>query len=217
MKTGNKKQAIVLSIVALAAIGFLVMQVLPSKVKNSLAAITGRTPDVVATQVPTNLPLALIGDPFSHPKLAVKPPVPVQTGQPALNGRIGVFHPPAVPDANGDSGSGTGSGAGGNTGGSSGTNSDSGTTSGPAENAGGSQQKQQGPQITVLAVMQAGTPVAELQVANNDAQMYSEGALLAKGTRLLKISESGVEIRLNGVVHKIATGETYSADDGESK
>ena len=73
MKTGNKNQAVMLSVVAVGAIAFLVIELMPAKMRPSLAQIlptAGKTePSIVVTN---DLPLTLVGDPFSHPKLALK-------------------------------------------------------------------------------------------------------------------------------------------------
>ena len=66
MKTGNKNQAMALSVVAVLAVGFLVYQLLPAKSKPSFVA---RAPEVSLAGRPgkvDDMSLVVLGNPFSH-------------------------------------------------------------------------------------------------------------------------------------------------------
>lgn len=193
MKAGNKNQATILAIVAVGAIGFLVVQLIPAKIRPMLGQGPATGPIVASTSMPADLPLALVGDPFSHPKLAVKVP-PTQGGQapqPDITGNIpfmlGGFQRPD------------------------GQVQPTGT---PEDIAGKDRQKLQGPQITVLAVMDAGTPVAMLQVGGKEAKTYRAGDALAKHVRLTFVGHSFVKVKIGEDVVTIENGDTYGAEDG---
>lgn len=193
MKTGNKNQATILGIVAVGAIGFLVIQLIPAKIRPMLGQGPAAIPVVAPTSMPVDLPLALVGDPFSHPKLAVKAP-PTQAGQsfqPDITGNIPLMFgglPTAVGQVQ--------------------------PTGSTEDIAGKDRLKLQGPQITVLAVMDAGTPVAMLQVGGKEAKTYRAGDALAKHVRLILVGHSFVEVKIGEDVVKIENGDTYGAEDG---
>src|SRR5689334_6695374 len=136
MKTGNKNQAIILAVIAVGAVAFLVIQLLPAKIRPTLAGLAQR--QVVEPPVSTDFALTLVGDPFSHPKLATKPVTVVSSSVPSDidKSAYNPIHWPGLPEIT--------------------PAADPGSK--PAENAGEHRQKPQGPQITVVAVMQAGTP-----------------------------------------------------------
>jgi len=192
MKTGNKKQVILLSVVAIGAIAFLVYQLLPSKIRPAFGQPVARPASEPA--VDTDFGLALIGDPFSHPKLAVKP-VAVSNAAPVEIDKSGYnpFHIPGLLDAT--------------------VAPDLGSN--PAENAGAHRQKPQGPQITVVAVMHAGSPVAMLEVNGKEAKSFNEGDLIAPNARLISIGESSVSVRVNGEMHELSTGDSYGSKTEE--
>jgi hypothetical protein len=220
MKTGNKKQAMILSVVAVLAVAFLVYQLMPAKAKPFSAPAS---PEVSLTQnasTSQNLSLAVLGNPFSHPKLASKPVVTDVKQPPSSIDKSGTFapvSPGALPGAGGgspgqdgrsDSGAAGSGGAGGQ--GSSIPNS-------PAENAGKDRKEIQGPRIKLTAIMRVGEPVAMLAVNDQPGKTYSEGDLLASNARLIKIGDSSVTVRINGKQHEIATGGSYGAPEENKK
>jgi hypothetical protein len=71
VKTGDKRQATILSLVAFGAIGFFVIRMLPEGGPKSLRSADSSTQASSSTgSGGTTLPLTLINDPFSHPLLA---------------------------------------------------------------------------------------------------------------------------------------------------
>ena len=211
MKMGDKNQAVILSLVAVGAVAFLVFQLMPGKVKSSLMGSSASPSQAPSVATVAELPLMVTGDPFSHPKLAIKPPPKTTAVEPQrdISGHLPVNPGLGNPALGSDSGSDSTSDSG----------SDSGSSSGlgPEDSAGKSQQKAKGPQITVMAVLQAGTPVAMLQVGSNESRTYAEGEMLAAGIRLVKVGDSYVLVRIHGVIHQISTGDSYQPDDGDSK
>jgi hypothetical protein len=197
MKTGNKNQAVILSIVAVGAIGFLAIQLTPAKLGPASANPGQSSTSAAAIGIPTDLPLALAGDPFSHSRLATKR----VTTDPGMRPRseFGLDAPPLKPL------------------GPYGENYDTQSNQGTEENAGIDRQKPQGPQISVLAVMRAGTPVAMLQVGGKEANTYMQGELLSNGVWLVAIGGNYVKVRVNGEVHRIDIGDTYGAGDGDKE
>lgn len=203
MKTGNKTQAVVLSFVAVLAIGFLVYQLLPSKVKPSIAGVaqTGSSVAPSATaDVSQELPLHLIGNPFSHPKLAThvapaerKAPPPLPVGIDKSGSFTPVLGEPSATGGTAESGS------------------------QPAESAGNTRLKQQEPRIKLTAIMRVGDPVAMLEVDNRPGKAYGEGDLLANRATLVSIGDGAVTVRINGVPHEIALGHTYGSNEGQTK
>src|SRR5436309_11255519 len=80
MKTGNGRQAMILAIVAILSIGFLVYQLMPAKMRPMVLGGSRQAAGIAPTMDSTdNLSLLVIGNPFSHPKLATKSiaPAPV--------------------------------------------------------------------------------------------------------------------------------------------
>jgi len=197
MKVGDKKQATILFIVAIGAIAFLAIQLVPGEIKSPLGGLAASANQTGGPALATELPLMVAGDPFSHPKLATKPAPKEQPAEPPrdINTGYGPFSPPGLGNPN----------------------SEPNSAAGPEESAGNSQQKPQGPQIALMAVMQAGTPVAMLQVGSNQPKNYAEGEIVADNVRLIKVADSYVLVRVYGTVHRIATGDTYQPDHGESK
>jgi hypothetical protein len=198
MKTGNKNQAVMLSIVAVGAIAFLVIQLMPGKNRPFLGGSPAPAQTDGAVHVPTDLPLALVGDPFSHPKLAVKEVVEPKQPPSELTGDIPVrplVIGPRLPNPAGVV-----------------------SSSNTEDSAGDNRQKQQGPQISLVGIMDAGTPVAMLQIAGKDQETFREGAMLDKDVWLLQIGHSFVKVLVRGEVHRIEPGETYGApEDGDKQ
>ena len=193
MKTGNRNQAVILSVVALGAIAFLVIQLLPAKIRPTLGGSISQP--VAGAPVSTDYALTLVGDPFSHPKLAIKPVAISSKSVPSdidKSGHIPVQ--PGAPDGVVTPVSG----------------------SNPADIAGGHRQKPQGPVITVVAVVHAGTPVAMLEVAGKEARSFKEGDLLAPNARLISIGDNSVIVLVNGEVFDISTGDTYGSKTEET-
>jgi len=67
--------------------------------------------------------------------------------------------------------------------------------------------------------MDAGTPVAMLEVGGKDAQTFKQGAKLAKDVWLMQVGHSFVKVLIGSEYHRIETGETYGAadNDGDNK
>ena len=208
MKTGNKSQAVILTVVAIGAIGFLVIQLLPAKLKPIVGLSTSAASGSQTSIVDTNLPLMLVGDPFSHPKLAVKKEAQSPGPKPPREILRGAF-PLGLPglDAPGvEPMSGSGDG---------GSEPDLGSKT--EENAGTSQQKQQVPQISLVGIEDAGTPVALLQVGNEEERTYRAGEKLAKGVWLTVVDHGFVEVRVGDEDHRIGLGEKYGGSNEDKK
>jgi len=200
VRTGNKMQVAVLSIVALGAVGFLAFQMMPSKLQPLVAVLTPSSSPSSPVVYNDHLPMTLVGNPFSHPALAVKPPATqaAKQGPPApVDGVVepiskGGRLPPARDSQQDDS-------------------------SAPAESAGKDRKQQQGPSLRVAAVVAVGTPIAMIEVAGKDAQSYSPQDLIAPGVRLLKISDSGVIVRDHGTEVQIPVGKPYDPQAKENE
>jgi hypothetical protein len=195
MKTGNKSQAVLLSVIAVGAIAFLAHQVMPAKLV-SLGLVS--TAPTVASTPPSDqvkLPLTLVGNPFSHPKLATKPAVVATTPTVDIDKNL-PFDPFSGP-----------LGRPSNDAGASGSNT--------ADSAGKDRQKPQEPQIRLAAVIAVGAAEAMLEVNGKDAQAFSVGDLVTANTRLVSVRDAIVAVRINGVVHEIAMGETYGSKENK--
>ena len=200
MKTGNKNQAIVLSVVAVLAIAFLVYQLLPEKVKPTFAALSPAQVSTPAGHPSDDLSLALLGNPFSHPMLATKPAPgavkPTKAPEPQIDktGSLPVTFT-RLPAAG----------------------QDGQASKQPAESAGATRLKDQGPRIKLTAIMRVGDPVAMLEVDDQPAKALGEGDLIAKDSTLVSIGDGMVTIRVRGVEHQIAMGETFGSHEEQTK
>lgn len=197
MKTGNKTQAVVLSVVAVLAIAFLVYQLMPSQVKPLLGSGARTSTAAQSPGASQELTLAVLGNPFSHPMLATKPAakdVKPPQSQIDKNGKIPPYDPGEPPGATGGASPKT-----------------------PADIAGKDRSKDKGPRIKLTAIMRVGDPVAMLAVDDKPGQAYGEGDLLAPNARLIKIGDSSITVRVSGVEHEIATGDSYGTPEDKTK
>lgn len=198
MKTGNKAQAVVLSIVAVLAVGFLIYQLVPSQGKPFLGLAVASASPAQGASAPHELTLAVLGNPFSHPMLATKPVVTHDVKQPPSqidkSGTISPVTPGPLPGVNAKTG--------GNP---------------PEDNAGKHRLKVQGPRITLSAIIRVGESVAMLAINDKPGQTFSEGDTLAPNAKLIKIGDSSVTVRVNGIEHEIATGDRYEAPEDKTK
>jgi hypothetical protein len=214
MKTGNKNQAMALSVVAVLAVGFLVYQLLPAKSKPSFVA---RAPEVSLAGRPgkvDDMSLVVLGNPFSHPMLATKEAsAPSPAPAPAID-KSGHLPPMAVSGLPGTDGSAQGSNGSAD---SPGADGGAPGSKGPADSAGNTRLNVRGPRIKLSAILRVGEPVAMLAIDDQPGKTYSEGDLLAPGTRLLSIGDGSVTVRIFGEEHVIATGDTYKPSKDETK
>lgn len=195
MKTGDKKQAVILSVVAVLAIAFLGYQLRP-KTKPLVAA---GVQEASATATPSEdseaLPLTVIGNPFSHSKLATKSPpkqAAAHSPTPAPNSAIdksGGFSPLDPASVLALAGSGK-------------------QSAGTEESAGASRYEEQAPLVTLTGLMSVDQPLAMLAVNNQEAKAYAVGDLVAEKTRLVKIRDSSVVLEVNGKTRVLGLGET---------
>jgi hypothetical protein len=74
MKVGDKKKATILSIVAVGALAFFIIRMLPEPGRKASAASAGATAPAASAPAPTATTVALVNDPFSHADLAEKKP-----------------------------------------------------------------------------------------------------------------------------------------------
>lgn len=195
MKTGNKNQAILLSVVAVGAIAFLAHQLMPAKfIPLGSVAAAPRAASTPSADL-SKLPLTLLGNPYSHPKLATLPTITAAAPISDIDKNV-PFDPFAGPLAKASI---VTWGSGSNT----------------ADSAGEDRQKPQGPQIRVAAVIAVGEPEAMLEVNGKEATPFSVGDLIASNARLVQVSDASVKVRINGIVHEIAMGATYGLKENK--
>ncbi|MEA2554350.1 MAG: hypothetical protein QOJ65_2526 [Fimbriimonadaceae bacterium] len=210
MKTGDKKQAIALTAVAVLAIGFLGSRLIPSKsaTVKAVRAAEAAKPELGSDVL--DLPLAVLGNPFSHPKLAVQTVKVDQAQTPAPK------KPPKtdidkgkLPDWAGD------------TGGDSAPPFDpgdpnSGTTN-TEENAGETRKTPRGPRIRVIALMRVGHPLAMLAVNDGNSVTFGVGEKILDGVKLAGIGDSFVTVSDFGKLRRIKVGETSDPNQDQPK
>src|SRR5207248_2027131 len=97
------------------------------------------------------------------------------------------------------------------------TDSEAGAAKQPAESAGKNRLNVHGPRIKLTAIMRVGEPVAMLAVDDQPGRAFGEGDLLAPLTRLISIGDGSVTVRIHGIEHQIATGETFGASEEQTK
>lgn len=195
MKVGDKKQAAILTIVAVLALGFLFTQLLPGKRVKFQLPVEVRSAEE-KPKASEELPLAVIGNPFSHPKLATKPVLAASPGtnfQPDIDksGHLTPYSPGPLPDAGG--------------------------TGDPAETAGNDRQEKQVPRVTLTGLMRVDEPLAMLAVENREAKSYAMGDLVAENARLIAIGDNSVTIRVNGKPRELRMGETLGPKKEQSQ
>jgi hypothetical protein len=212
LKTGNKKQATILAIVAVGALAFLIVQFLPAKGRGSLIAlVTGRTEEPSNAIDSSGLPLVLVRDAFSHPKLALarEDAKPAQDSaapsQGQLRGTLGVdgFSPATV-----DSLPGTIEGS------ESGIADDSDmdpppTGRLPEENTRPSQQVNKAAmrKLVLRAVVLAGHSVAFISIDGEPERTFREGEAVVPGIRVMAINRDGVKLKIGGKLRFVAVGQ----------
>lgn len=206
MKTGNKKQAIVLSAIALLAVAFLVYQLMPAKGTPFSAAPTPAASSSGTPSPSQDLSLAVMGNPFSHPKLASKVVSEMPSPQPKASidksGSV-PLKPSGLPNPEDvDRSTPQGGTSGGST---------------PEDIAGNNRLKVQGPRIKLTAIMRVGEAVAMLEVNDQPEKTFVEGDRLAPNASLVKIGDSSITVLINGMKHEIATGDTYGSSEEKRK
>lgn len=179
MRTGDVKQAVILSVVALAALVFLGVRV-PPRGSSLLPMLGGAPRETVSATLPTgeSLPLALVGNPFSHPKLAPPQQRPAAANPRPDIDKSGGFAPMAVdelPNPNGRP-----------------------TSDPPEESAGIARQQEQEPRISLNAIMRVEGPVALLSLNRGKAELHKSGDELTKGVRLVDIGQTEVTLSVFG-------------------
>lgn len=206
MKVGDKKQAILLSVVAVGAIIFLFSQLGgalkgASTMPKILAAVTGSA--VPSARVDGSYPEVVLRDAFSHPKLESSIPKP--TTEPlkqavASDSEAGTAKParlagaaPADPswfEARGDAGAAL-------------PDPDH-----PEENTGKAEKENGKPEVSVkiLATMRAHVWTAVVQVGSEPSRVVSKGQSLAKGIRITDIGEDGITVRSQGAEQLLGVG-----------
>jgi len=194
MKTGNKQHAILLSVVAIGALAFLVVQLKGIAAKNSVPPAGVPAPVAGASKGPANdspdLPRTLFSDPFSHPALpkaaaeqqsqpSATQPKPTTTAEKLepLPGRIEVtpLKPEVVP-----------------------------VDTRRSEQA----PRQVGPVVCLQAVISSPTPVAFLSIDGKDPQKVTPGQTVLSNLSIISIMEGGIEVRLTNGIRKLKVGET---------
>lgn len=194
MKTGNKQQAIVLSVVAVGAIAFLGLQLKGIASRNTPQATPTQQPAAgpaqPAANVDRDLPKTLFSDPFSHPALprtaVQKQEAPVATAKPDTTTRKLPILPgdpqtsPLRPEVVGIS----------------------------PEGAAPPRHESRGPTICLQAIISAPEPVAFLSINGKDPQRVSAGQVVFANVSVNTISEGAIELRLGKGTHKLKVGET---------
>lgn len=198
MKTGNVRQVMILSAVAIGAIGFLgnTLLGLGKSVVSSLRQADPAEKDAPADDA---APSQLMGDPFFHPRLAnaiaATPPKPETKVEPpaaapdAMQGQFGALPGPipvrpdvtAVPEP----------------------------PSQPAENT-GIDRKEDGetaPRIGLTAVVKVDKPVAFLSLNGGDSRAFRPGDLVAPGLRLLTVADGFVIFRSPKASYRLSVGQ----------
>ena len=194
MTLSNTQKLIALSVMATGAVGFLAISVagLGQTVVSRMAA-SPRDPE--DDRVQKTLPLELLGDPFSHPKLAseaAKPGAIVNTGDttmpPALTGSpedmtgLSPFQVGLTPPlANGEQ---------------------------PAESAGPNRNMEGGRRLSVAltAIVKVNLAVALLSVNDGETRAYRKGDLVCPGLRLIGIGSGAVTLRTPDKTFELKVG-----------
>ena len=184
MTLTSAQKLILLSVMATAAVGFLAFSVagLGKTVVSRMSASPRDTEEVKESQ--TTLPLELLGDPFSHPKLTAEAAKPgaiatpgATTMPPALPGGVtgltgvGPFQVGLDPQfPGGDQ---------------------------PAESAGLNRNMEGGRRLSVslTAIVKVSRAVALLSVNNGETRAFRQGDLVCPGLRLIEIGSGAVTLR----------------------
>lgn len=187
MTLSNTQKLILLSVAATGAVGFLAISVagLGQTVVSRMSA-TPRGSDEARTSE-TTLPLELLGDPFSHPKLTsaaaeveaakTEQPPDADTMPPALPGGLSGFN--GLAPLNVGVGPQLPGGA------------------QPAENAGASRDIEGGRRLSIAlsAIVKVNRAVALLSVNDGETRAFRKGDLVCPGIRLMEIGTSSVWLR----------------------
>lgn len=198
MRPSNPKQVLILSIVAVGAIGFLGTSILGIG-KSVVSRLAEGGEETKSDPVAATRPTDLLGDPFSHPKLALaseptnpdskpdaapkpaQPPnldgtLPPLPGTRPLQPNVGI-----VPD----------------------------TEVQPDETTGNSRKPdgKVGPRVALTAVVKVKNSIAFLSVNGGETRAYRQGDLLAPGFRLIAVGEGQVTIRNAQATFQMAVGQ----------
>lgn len=194
MKVGDKKQAVILSVVAIGAIAFMGMQLIP---KGARFVATAGKPEAPATvePEPVTLQLAVLSNSFSHPKLAPeKPDTPeVEPLEPDELSRkmTGEIFAPMLPPIQGMA-----------------IQRVVADDPEPEENAGSDRKSQQEPlTLKVTGIVDVGEPVAFISVRKKASRPVKVGERIEPGVRLLEIRDNVVTVRIGDERVKLELGE----------
>lgn len=195
MKTGNKQQAIVLSVVAVGALGFLGLQVKGIAARNAVQPLANQPaatgPAKATAGVDRDLPRTLFSDPFSHPALprtvtaSTEPTAQVQTAKlptqklPQLPGHIELT--PLRPDA---------------------AQIEAGAEDRSAPRAAS------GPTLCLQAVISSPQAVAFVSIDGKDPQKVTAGQTIFSGLAVTSITDGAIEVRFAKGTRRLRVGET---------
>jgi hypothetical protein len=213
VKTGDPRQAMVLGVVAVAAVGFLAFQLLPkggspapAPPAESVAVDAAPPPGPAA---PSRLPLKVMNlqlshDPFSHPRLAGRTsgdrpapddPEDLPAREPGRESVANGLAPlPGVLAVDG-------------------------LSLRPVEDPGGTgtedrdaprqnlQEERRSLSVRISAIVAAGAPVAMIGVAGEPTRMYRTGEALGPGVVVEGITETEVVLRTPHGVRKLKAGD----------
>ena len=196
MQIGDKRKATVLVIVAIAALAFLVIRLMPSE-PGKVKVATDRVASAPPVSANKPLPLILITDPFSHPSLAregVEPITkPAVKQPPTIRGGL----PGVVPN---DASTGGGSD---DTDSSAIRPQDPGSGNQPFDLGQGKISSSSkigqpfGQTLQLTAIMRVDRFQAIIKV-NDKAQVFEVGAQIAKGVSVKAITADDVVLSING-------------------
>lgn len=202
MKASNPKQVVVLSVVAIGAIGYLGHSLFG--LGNAVVArIVGQTEPETKAESAEPPAIELLGDPFAHPKLAsnglspasTPPPTSVTSPQatdpsipepslppPTIGGSL-PLKPQfgIVPEASPK----------------------------PAETTGNDREKNenQGPRVALTAIVKVDKPVAFLSLNGKESRAYRPGDLLAPGIRLTHVGSSSIRFQSPTASYHLSVGQ----------
>jgi len=182
MTTGDPKQAVLLSLVAVGVVGFAIFRIIPRGETSRGLATSPRLVKESTSEVEKKFPTVVISNAFWHPKIGEKAPVarPVVTtpkGRPT--GDVG----PADPFGN------------------------LGGKLDPVGNTGGSQQLEGGPKIRVDAIIGTGSRrEALLSFGTEDLHKAYVGTKFGD-VEVIAITETTVTLRIGKKEKIIAVGE----------
>lgn len=200
MKRSDPKQVIVLSVVAVGAVGYLMVSLLGAGRRAGSPSPTSSAQEE-SREPSHSAPLELLRDPFSHPTLIAsardvrtQTPPPEPAAEPATM-------PGAAPLPIGS----------GMTFGSVGPVSvrPEPSSDDPAESAGPDRKLEvaKGPRIALSAIVKVDRPMAFLSIEGSESRAFQVGALIAPGVRLVDIQAGLITLRFRGKSTNLKVGE----------